>query len=84
MFGKDKAPRQAARERGALEAAAECLAAGIVGDQSRADKAIMMVDPMALQYRVVGLAQRAVVALAKEHGSDPEAVLQRLLAHQPT
>jgi hypothetical protein len=80
VFGKDKA----ARERKALEAAAEYLAAGIVRDQSRVEKAIMMVDASDLQYGVVALAERAVVALAKEYGSDPEAVLQQLLAHQPT
>ncbi|MZD06410.1 hypothetical protein GTW43_15080 [Streptomyces sp. SID5785] len=77
---------QAVRERSGerrrhnlFEAAAVYVAARAEGDQQRADEASGWVDPGALAFGVDELAQRAIVALARERDVTPRDVARSLL-----
>jgi hypothetical protein len=70
---------QEARGRNLFETAADYVVASVRDDEAAADEASRRVDPGALMFGVNELARRAVVALAAERGTTPEAVARALL-----
>ncbi|MEU3458975.1 hypothetical protein ABZ721_03340 [Streptomyces sp. NPDC006733] len=70
---------RASREHNLFDAAATYVVACIADDQDRIDDAVGRVAPDALMFGVNELAQRAVLTLAREHGTEPEAMARTLL-----
>ncbi|WP_256106683.1 hypothetical protein [Streptomyces sp. ODS05-4] len=73
------ARRPGARPPNLLEAAAVHVAACAGDDRARAAAAEEWVSPEALAFGVRELACRAVLALARERGQDPQTVARELL-----
>ncbi|MFF1920021.1 hypothetical protein ACFVW8_05530 [Streptomyces sp. NPDC058221] len=67
------------RQHNLFDAAATFVAASVEDDQDRMDEASGWVSPEALSFGVGELAQRAVLALARERGESPEGVARTLL-----
>jgi hypothetical protein len=80
VFGKDRADRQAARERAALGPAGEYLLACLADDQRRIDEAVSRADAFALNAALLSITQAAVTALARERGARPDEVIASLTA----
>ncbi|MER5971122.1 hypothetical protein ABT112_15525 [Streptomyces sp. NPDC002055] len=71
--------RPAPRGHNLFEAAAVYVAAGIEDDENRLTEAAGWVSPEALSFGVNELAQRAVLALARERRTSPQTVARDLL-----
>ncbi|WP_344023471.1 hypothetical protein [Streptomyces luteireticuli] len=79
----DEPPIRPAQRQGKqpnlFEAAAAYIVACAENDPDRGAEAARWVSPEALSFGVNELACRAVVALAREHGTSPQAVARTLL-----
>ncbi|GGO96272.1 hypothetical protein [Wenjunlia tyrosinilytica] len=79
LRGGARTDHEEPRQRNLFEAAADYVVASADNDEAAKDAARSHVDPDALMFGVSELARRAVVAMAAERGTSPEAMARLLL-----